>query len=143
MIIVVHPKNCRGDVHAAAPPLGSLTPAGAPLIDAENLFRQPATSPPYGFTLDDAATVGLMTLRRSLFALWAALAAERNPMAEIEITPEMERAGVMLLRDQFPDATGTSFDGFTVRDFFLAMWRANPKFPCASDKRPRRARRTS
>jgi hypothetical protein len=23
------------------PPLGSLTPAGAPLIDAENLFRQP------------------------------------------------------------------------------------------------------
>jgi hypothetical protein len=31
--------------------------------------------PPYGFTLDDAATVGRMTLRRSLFALWAALAA--------------------------------------------------------------------
>jgi putative transposase len=28
-------------LHAAASPLGSLTPADAPLIDAENLFRQP------------------------------------------------------------------------------------------------------
>ena len=29
-------------LHAAAPPLGSLTPAEAPLIEAEKLFRQPA-----------------------------------------------------------------------------------------------------
>src|SRR6202043_1376179 len=28
-------------LHPAATPLGSLTPAEAPLIDAENLFRQP------------------------------------------------------------------------------------------------------
>jgi hypothetical protein len=28
-------------LHPAAPPLGSLTPADAPLIDAEILFRQP------------------------------------------------------------------------------------------------------
>ena len=31
-------------LHAAAYPLGSLTPAEAPLIDAENLFRQPGPS---------------------------------------------------------------------------------------------------
>jgi hypothetical protein len=64
-------------------------------------------------------------------------------MDEIEVSPEMERAGVMLLRDQFPDMTGTAFDRFTVRDLFLAMWRANRKSPCASDKRPRRARHIS
>ena len=29
-------------LHAAASPLGSLTPAEAPLIEAEKLFRQPA-----------------------------------------------------------------------------------------------------
>jgi hypothetical protein len=38
--------SCRSDtrsslLHPAATPLGSLTPAEAPLIDAEKLFRQP------------------------------------------------------------------------------------------------------
>jgi hypothetical protein len=38
---------------AAAPPLGSLTLADAPLIDAENLFRQPE---PALFSTKDSAT---------------------------------------------------------------------------------------
>src|SRR5215211_4760256 len=40
-------------LHPAAPPLGSLTAAGAPLIDAEDLFRQ--TGPAH---LPDGVTAG-------------------------------------------------------------------------------------
>jgi hypothetical protein len=60
------------------------------------------------------------------------------PGPEIEITPEMEIAGVRLLRDQFPDATGTSYDRATVRELFLAMYRASLRSRCAADKHPQR-----
>src|SRR3984893_6969593 len=51
-------------LHPAATPLGSLTPAEAPLIDAENLFRQPG--PP----LDSAGPFIVSILLALLFSLF-------------------------------------------------------------------------
>jgi hypothetical protein len=43
-------------LQTVAPPLGSLTPADRPLIDAEKLFRQPG--PPLGAMPDETTRLG-------------------------------------------------------------------------------------
>jgi hypothetical protein len=55
---------------SAATPLGSLTPADAPLIDAENLFRQLGPPLPCTFDWVARAAFGEADIRWMIFREW-------------------------------------------------------------------------